>query len=307
MATRVTVRVPSASTRTVDPGALEAAVVSALDVFGEVDRSCTRFDPSSALMRANGSPTRWHVVPPALFSALLEAKRAYDTTSGRFDPRVLRTLVGLGYARTLDFDGGAASVEHVTTGPTTARSGPWRPRFKAATSEVVLGREPVDLGGIGKGLAVRWASEALSRTTRSFLVEAGGDCYCSGTGPEDDGWLIGIEDPTTPSEKIAVLSLADRAVTTSSIRLRQWRAAGRTVHHLIDPATGRPGGRGLLAVTVVGDDPARAEVWSKALFIAGHTSIAEEASRHGIAALWVAEDGTDSWSAAMAQHLRWHR
>jgi len=170
---------------------------------------------------------------------------------------------------------------------------------------VLLG-ESVDLGGIGKGLAVRWSSQELAAITDNYLVEAGGDCYCAGVASDGAPWRIGIEDPTGAAEPIAVLSLKNRAATTSSIRLRQWRAGDRVVHHLIDPRTQRPGGDDLVAVTVVGKDPAAAEVDSKVLFLAGR-QIAATARHHGIAALWVDVHGQVSTSASMERHLLWQR
>ena len=134
-----------------------------------------------------------------------------------------------------------------------------------------ISRGLVDLGGIGKGLAVRWASELLATEFGSFVVDAGGDCYCAGDADGSGRWRIGVEDPLAPTEHIAVLGLRDRAVATSSVRLRRWVVGKRRVHHLIDPRTGSPGGKGLLSVTVAAYDAARAEVSSKALFIAGRT------------------------------------
>jgi len=307
MATRLTVHVPRSAQRTADPTTLDDAVARALAVFSEVDRTCTRFDPESPLMRANRSPQRWHTVPVELFDALTEAKRAHDVTGGRFDPRVLGALVALGYDRTLPFGKVDVAVDGVRAQGRGARPGPWRPRFRAATCEVLVGRDPVDLGGIGKGLAVRWASAALRPTARDFLVEAGGDCYCAGDGPDGDAWLVGVEDPSAPTGHVAILALRDLAATTSSVRLRRWRSAGERVHHLIDPATGRPAGKGLLSVTVVGGDPARAEVWSKSLFVAGASGIAALAERRGIAAMWVTERASTAWSTAMQRHVRWHQ
>jgi thiamine biosynthesis lipoprotein len=189
----------------------------------------------------------------------------------------------------------------------TRRSpGPWRPRFRGGRRpELLLGDAPVDLGGIGKGLAVRWAAERLADVTPSYLVEAGGDCYCAGTTPEGARWFVGVEDPAGGSGPVAVLALSDLGCATSSIRLRRWSVGGAEVHHLVDPRTGRPGGRGLAAVTVVGPDTADAEVWSKSLFLSGSDGIRAAADARGLAALWVGRDGDVGLSRAMGRHLVW--
>lgn len=306
MATEVTIKVALASSER-ELASSDAALRSALEIFHTVEMACTRFDPMSPLMRANATPTRWHRVPAVLYKALAEASAAHQRTSGQFDPRVLQDLIALGYDRTLAF----ATDDIVTPSRAVGQSngqrrGSWRPRFRGGSREVLLG-EPVELGGIGKGLAVRWSSEVLASHTANYMVEAGGDCYCAGVASENDGWRVGIEDPFEGDEPLAVLSLSDRAATTSSIRLRHWRAGQEDVHHLIDPSTGHPGGEGLVAVTVVGRDPARAEVDSKVLFLAGRRNIARTARRHGIAALWVDVNGEVDSSANMGRYILWER
>ena len=302
MATEVTIRV--ASTR--GHRSADGAVGSALEVFHEVERACTRFDPTSDLMRVNRSPGHWHRVPPVLYAALEEASRAHQRSAGRFDPRVIGDLVALGYDRTLPFTAGAVATPVGARARRAHQPQAWRPRFRGGTREVLVG-EAVDLGGIGKGLAVRWAARRLSSVSSDHLVEAGGDCYCAGVAPDGDRWRVGVEDPAGGDQPLAVLAVSDRAVTTSSIRLRRWSAGSQPVHHLIDPRTGRPGGDGLVAVTVVGDDPARAEVTSKVLFLAGRTTIARAARRHGIAAMWVDTNGELGVSPDMRRYVRWQR
>jgi thiamine biosynthesis lipoprotein len=285
------------------PGACDPVLDDALAVFSDMDRTCTRFDPQSALMRVNRSPDRWHRVPPVLFDALREAYRAYQHTKGRFDPRVLRDLVDLGYDRSLPFRRGG-----VTTGGNEWGSrkppDPWQPRFRGGT-DVHLGAQPVDLGGIGKGLAIRWAATRLPRRMEDYLIDAGGDCLCRGNGPDGHGWRIGVEDPRGGEHPLAVLELHDRACATSSVRLRRWQCRGKTVHHLLDPRTGRPGGAGLVAVTVIGDDPAESEVLSKTLFLCGRSRIADEAARLGAAAYWVRTDGRTGETPAFSKYVIW--
>ena len=283
---------------------VEDAVQRALGVFHTVHRVCTRFDPSSPLMRANAHPDRWHAVPQVLFDAVTEAHRAYVSSRGRFDPRVIGDLTRLGYDHSLGFEQGS-----VVTAGSPARQrprAPWRPRLRGGPRpELHLGGYPIDLGGIGKGLALRWAGAMLSATVDGFLIDAGGDCLCHGHGPEGERWSVGVEHPDDPSVPAAVLGVADVAVATSSVRLRRWQAGAKPVHHLIDPRTGCPGGSGLASVTVVGDDPARAEVATKALFLAGARGIAEAARRHRTAALWIGTDGTLATSRAMDAHVVW--
>ena len=280
------------------------AVDTALGVFRSVHRAATRFDPHSPLMRANAHPDRWHPVPPVLFAALGEAHRAHLRTRGRFDPRILDDLVRLGYDHSLGFEDGPVRTPE-RSGRRRPRD-PWRPRFRGGPRpEVHLGGVAVDLGGIGKGLALRWAGASLTGTLASYLVDAGGDFLCRGPGVEGDGWRIGVEDPTGGTAPLAVLAVRDRAVATSSTRLRRWTAGSETVHHLIDPRTGRPGGAGLAAVTVVADDPADAEVTTKTLFLCGADGIAAEAERRSVAALWVGEDGSLSMTRRLRPAVVW--
>ena len=67
------------------------------------------------------------------------------------------------------------------------------------------------------------------------------------------------------------------------------------------------GGEGLLPVTVVGRDAASAEVWSKALFVAGRGAITAMAKRKSIAALWIEDQGRVFTSSAMERYVKWRR
>ncbi|HMC70039.1 MAG TPA: FAD:protein FMN transferase, partial [Mycobacteriales bacterium] len=261
--------------------------------------------PTSDLMRANRDGESWVRVDPLCFDALIEAFAAHRRTHGRFDPRVLADLVRLGYdVSWTRQQPRVADVDRALSG--RAPLAPWQPEFRAATCEVKVGPHPIDLGGIGKGLAVRWASGRLRANGLSnYFVEAGGDVACAGVPADAPGWRVSVEDPLGGSEPVAVLELCDEAAATSSVRLRSWRVGGRKVHHLIDPRTGEPGGDGLLAVTVADPDPARAEVWSKVLFLTGRTGVATTAALYNLPALWVDTEGALGASAALGRRLIW--
>lgn len=288
------------------PGDIAAheIVDDALAVFAEVEAACTRFDPSSPLMTLNRAPDEWGRVPPFCYDALEAAWQAYERTQGRFDPRVLADLVALGYDRSF-----ASIVPDGVPGQAPPRQRlarqRWRPRFRRRDRAVLLGGAPVDLGGIGKGLAIRWASTVLRATVPDHLIDAGGDCWCGGRSPDGGPWLVGVEDPHGEAGPRLVLGLCNMASATSSTRVRRWTTGGTAVHHLVDPRTGLPGGAGLSAVTVVGADPADCEIWSKVLFLEGRHGIAAEAERRGLAAYWVTTDGHGHASEGLRPFVVW--
>lgn len=305
MACQVTVQIVGAGT-----DEATNAVNRVADLFGAVESACTRFDPRSPLMVANADPRSWHQVPDSCYAAIDEAYQAYRVTGGLFDPRVLRCLQANGYDRSLPFAAGNVQVDG--SGPDSVRPDRrrWRPRFDDQLGRVRLGPAPIDLSGIGKGLAVRWAMRTLDGCGSSVMVEAGGDLATRGTGPEGTGWRAAIEDPLVPAaapqrEPVAVLDVSDRAVATSSIRLRSWLVGGKVVHHLIDPRTASPATTGLASVTVIHQDPGWAEVWSKSLFVVGAGDIAAHAVAKELAAVWVEDSGRVRVSPAARDHVLW--
>ena len=184
-------------------------------------------------------------MPRRLERGLVAADRANRLTDGRFDPRVLRDLEQLGYP-------GAALAE---PGPGSWADADGRGPIRQATPGVVAVDEPVDLGGIGKGLALRWGTAIVERHgIDRFILEAGGDLVARGAGPDGGTWLIGNENPAMTTEPLVEMAIEHPAVATSSVRIRSWFHDGLPVHHLIDPRTRTPADGGLQAVTVLGPD-----------------------------------------------------
>lgn len=288
-----------------DPRQARAARDAAWGEMHATDAELSRFRADSELSRINqlaGSGTPF-TPGRRLRSLLVTAARAQRMTSGRFDPRVITALEAIGERAGVPLPPGGAA--EATAG---AGEGPWLRRDPAdGTFRVSV---PVDSGGLGKGLGLRWALKAARRAApdaAGLLLEAGGDVAASGTGPAMRPWSIGVEDPSAPERLIATLALPAGAVATSSVAVRSWEHEGRRVHHLIDPASGRPADTGLLAVTVHAPDPAWAEVLSKALFLAGSACIGEEARRRGLAAWWVEENGSFHASPAGRLLTTWNR
>ena len=275
----------------------EGAWAIVVDEFAAADRALSRFRDDSDVTALNRAALRGSAlaVPRRLAVAAHACDRAHRITAGRFDPRIVGHLDAWGYAGA--GLGGPVPMSDVgASGPIVERLD--RERIRVA--------QPIDLGGIGKGLAVRWATTRLRRAgVTRFLLDAGGDIATGGPGPDGDPWQIGIEDPAGGEEPVAVVALDDGAIATSSLRRGRWTSDGRPRHHLVDPATGEPADGGLLAVTVAGVDAAWAEVWSKALFLAGRARVADEARGRGLAAWWVDADGELAMTPAARQRTSW--
>ena len=318
MASVVTVQVPVRPRRAdgstdAERRSVERAIEEVFADFRSIERACTRFDPDSALMRANRRPAAWHRAPEPLYATLRHARAAFERTGGLFDPRIHDRLVDLGYDRSFHLM--RPQVKPVERSedqaPRPATAGPWRPMLLPGLRLVRLGGCRIDLGGIGKSVALSRSIGILRRAAGDFLVDAGGDIYAAGTPNPTAGWRIGVEPPSGEGGPLAVLEVRDTAVATSSTRIRRWRRGGRTVHHLVDPRTGQPGGDGLDAVTVVHPDPVIAETTAKVLFLSGAEGIADTAERAGVAALWAGDtdrvpDGL-GMNQAMKRHVIWTR
>ena len=87
------------------------------------------------------------------------------------------------------------------------------------------------------------------------------------------------------------LELTSGGLATSGRDRRRWRRNGQELHHLIDPATGLPSPSDLLRATVVASDAVEAEVWAKALYIAGEEEAVREADTRGLPCVLVTADG----------------
>jgi len=269
-------------------------------MFERVERSCSRFDNASDLMRANTRPDEPHVVAPECLEIVAAALDAHRRSSGLFDPRILSELVTAGYDRSFDQMPRRGGGDRIT--PRHGGRGSWRPEIDPAAGSITIGQDPIDLGGIGKGWAVDAAAQMLSKVASSFMVNAGGDLVVMGDGPSGAEWTVAIEEPRDSTLTIAVLSLRDVACTTSSTGRRRWQVGSEHRHHLIDPRTGRPAAGGLQSVTVVHGSTVVAETWSKSLLIAGADEFGGLCAQHGIAALAVLDDGS-LWSSAQMQPL----
>jgi thiamine biosynthesis lipoprotein len=248
--------------------------------FYRLEALLSRFRPDSELSRLNEAKTL--AVDPDLTRVVELALQARERTGGRFDPTVHDAVVAAGYDRSFE-----RVPRDVATPPRAAAcSG----RVRIDGERIELDRDVrLDLGGIGKGFAVERVAAILA-SAGPCLANAGGDLTVRGA-----PWPVGLET----ADDTITLQLERGAIATSGRDRRRWLRNGREQHHLIDPTSGAPADTDLLRVTVVAANAIDAEVWAKALFLAGEERAIDEAGALGLPTVLVTGDGRTRFSGGL--------
>jgi thiamine biosynthesis lipoprotein len=248
-----------------DPTRLDEAEHLLRAELAAVDVACSRFRPDSEIRdvcRSGGRPIVVSSLLAELVGAALDAARR---TGGAVDPTVGAALCALGYDR--DFAQLAGRV--VGTGVRVFPAPDWRAVRLRGRELTVPHGVLLDLGATAKAVAAdRAAARIAERLGTGVLVALGGDIATAGPAP-DGGWQVLVQDrPGDPSSTIRLP--AGAALATSSTAGRTWGRPGELLHHIVDPATGRPAPRVWRTVSVAAFSCLRANTLSTAAIVRGH-------------------------------------
>ena len=272
------------------PGNLGPACTAVDDVLAALDQQASRFREDSELSwlyRAGGGI---FVLSDGLAEAVGVALAAARWTGGRVDPTVGEALISLGYDR--DFAAIDQQCAEPPGGPAPA-PGWHRVRLDGPLLRLPPGVR-LDLGASAKGVGSDRAVRAVTSATGhhgGVLVSLGGDIAVAGT-PPHDGWPVTVAE--TPDhagpQRTQLVRLAGGAVATSSVTCRRWRRGGVTLHHIVDPATGRPAGGPWRTASVAAATCADANAAATAAIVAGRSAVSW-LTREGLPARLVSDDG----------------
>lgn len=242
------------------------AAEEAFDEILRLEQQLSVFIPTSELSYLNANASRVPVqLDPRLFDLLLMAKRISAETEGAFDPSSGALI-----------DAWRDSVE-VLPDRQRIRELLWRTGMSAvildesrSTIQFAAPGPKLNLGALGKGYAIRRAAELLmDRGVNSALLSAGSSTvYAMGSIPGGDPWPVGIRNPAKPDERIMVIGLRNRALSTSGNYERFVEANGVRYGHVLDPRTGFPV-NAVLSASALTDDPAESDALSTAFFVLG--------------------------------------
>lgn len=253
------------------PGADSDSVEQILEmVIHEVERIESRlsiFEPSSDLSRINSNAFEQIVETDEELNGIFSEIEDYnDLTEGYFD-------ITLKPVQDFYRENGIA-----TELPQTVKRSCGMELLEIGDHSIRFLEEGVflDLGGYGKGYAVKRIIELLQlHSIDSALISFGGSLVTGmGSHPEGDSWKVSIPSDLQDKESKEVnIDLKNQSLSTSGNSLNNQKKF-RNSGHIIDPVSKRVRTENSL-VSVVSGDPVKAEVYSTAIFAAGKTRYKE--------------------------------
>jgi thiamine biosynthesis lipoprotein len=239
----------------------------------------SRFAPNAELAQINRTAADRQVdLSERLCAVLAECRAHWQRTGGAFD-------ITLGAIN----DNWRGQPGPLRCGWDNVELDPKRRRIAFRTPGLRL-----DLGGIGKGIALRDIRRMLvARGIEQALLSFGDSSIVAiGTHPDGNDWPVGVCDAYNPSQSIRAFGLRDSALSTSG-------QGHRT--HLVDPRTLEAAGAGR-QITVACACPVDAEVLSTALITSPPGRRAKIFSQYPPADFaefaWQGRGNEDAWSHA---------
>jgi len=211
-----------------------------------IEQKFSRYRTDNCIHAINHAAGRPVEVDEETAQLLNYAATCWEMSGGLFDitSGVLRQV--------WKFDGGTHVPGRKAIEKCLARVGWGRVTWQNRTLKMPAGME-IDLGGIGKEYAVDRAAGLLAaRTTKSVLVNFGGDLFAGGLRRGNRTWGVGVDDPgRTGQAALYRLDVARAGLATSGDARRYVRWRGKRLGHILNPRTGWPVADAPRSVTVV--------------------------------------------------------
>jgi thiamine biosynthesis lipoprotein len=252
----------------------------------DLDRTFSRFDPTSELTRLNASGGG--AASPSFRAAIARAIELTRTTGGAFDVSV-GALTALWRAPATPGRDAVAAARR-TVG-----------KVAVAGDRVVLGAgTQLDFDGFAKGLAVDACVAALREASvaRALVTFGESSLYALGTPHDATAWRLDVRG-VDPTRAVAHLELRDEAVAVSAVYGGDGRRTVAQRGHLVDPRSGTCLADDAVGV-VVARTAAAAEAYAKMALVDGPR--ATEAAG-AVGAARITRDAV-AMSAAMHARLR---
>lgn len=276
-----------------DPDYLAEVAHHALDEVERLEEQLSHYRPDSDICDLNlWAQYRPVILEPGLFSLLQRAVRLSDITEGAFDPTAGPLVKCWGF-----FRGQGRMPDAEAIAEARARVGSALLEMDPEGRTVRYRQEgtEIHLGAIGKGFAIDAMVGILREYgVRAALLHGGGSTiYGLGAPPGEEAWEVGIRDPRNEANRLGVVRLRDRALSTSGDYEQFFEAEGRRYSHILDPRTGWPA-QGIWSAAVTADNATDTDALSTAAFVLGVEGTRSLVDRcPGVGAILVPDPGME--------------
>jgi thiamine biosynthesis lipoprotein len=265
-------------------------------LFKQFDRSVSAYLPNSILSRLNNNDTT--VVADDIYASIFNKSMEVSAkTDGAFDVTVgpLVNAWGFGFSKKENVD--QALVDSLL--PLVGFKNVHLSKGKLIKTDP---RIRIDFDAIAQGYTSDWLAKYLEKKgIQNYLIDVGGEVLGHGSKPNGQKWSVAIEMPAknmNDERKIqAILSLEDRAISTSGSYRKYYEENGVRYSHTIDPSNGYPVRHNLLSVSVVAADCMSADAYATAFMVMGLEKSKDFLSKEGkIEAYFISDDELGGFS-----------
>ena len=244
---------------------LQPAVDSLLKQF---DKSVSSYIPTSVISRLNNNDTS--VTADPIYETIFKKSMGVSaSTDGAFDVTVgpLVEAWGFGFKKKEKVD--KAMVDSLL--PLVGYRKVQLSKGKLIKADP---RIQIDFDAIAQGYSSDWLAWFFEKKgIQNYLIDVGGEVLAHGSKPDGQLCSVAIEMPSKNSEderKIqAILTMKNRAISTSGSYRKYYEENGVRYSHTIDPSNGYPVRHNLLSVSVVANDCITADAYATAFMVMG--------------------------------------
>jgi thiamine biosynthesis lipoprotein len=233
----------------------------------QIDQSMSTYQKESVISKWNSNLQK--NVDSHFLTVYEASRKVHHQSQGYFDPTVvpLLELYGFGNKKPGAID--KHSLDSVMTFIGLEKIHREEDRLYKDYPQIAL-----NFNAIAQGYTVDIVRDFLRKKgIQSFMVEIGGELYCSGKKPEQQPWIIAIDRPQEErkSDFQAQIMVENNAVATSG-NYRKFiidENTGEKYVHTINPITAEARSSSLLSVTVVHEDCIYADAYATAIMSMG--------------------------------------
>lgn len=244
---------------------LQPAVDSLLKQF---DKSVSSYLPTSVISRLNNNDTSV-IADPIYETIFRKSMEVSASTDGAFDVTVgpLVEAWGFGFKKKEKVD--KAMVDSLL--PLVGYRKVQLSKGKLIKADP---RIQIDFDAIAQGYSSDWLAQFFEKKgIQNYLIDIGGEVLAHGSKPNGQLWSVAIEMPSKNSgdeRKIqAILTMKNRAISTSGSYRKYYEENGSRYSHTIDPSNGYPVRHNLLSVSVVANECMTADAYATAFMVMG--------------------------------------